>query len=169
MDGRLVGVGYGLGTRTMEGVPNVLRAMVYEVASRRSEHTEMLTAEIDDMTGEEIATAADRLRAVPGVRDVLLVPAYGKKGRPVTRLEVQAEPSAADPVIEAVFAQTSTLGVRRQTLRRVILSREHGLEKGQAVKHALRPGGTVTTKAEQDGLTGASLDARRRAAREAEQ
>ena len=167
--GRLAGVGNGLGTRTLEGVPNVLRAMVFEVAATAAERTEMLTFEVDDMTGEEIATATDRLRAVAGVRDLVLIPALGKKGRPVTRIELQADPAEADHIAEAVFAETTTLGVRRAEMRRDILPRTKGVEMGLAVKHAVRPGGVITTKVEQDALTEATLDARRRAAREAEQ
>ncbi|RAI04553.1 LarC family nickel insertion protein [Acuticoccus sediminis] len=167
--GRLAAMGTGLGTRELEGVPNVLRVTVFETDGPRSERTEMMTFEVDDMTGEEIATAADLLRKVQGVRDIVLVPAFGKKGRPVTRVELQADPAAGDRVRDAVFSQTSTLGVRRQEMRRDILPRAKGLEKGQSVKHAVRPGGVVTTKVEQDELTAETLQARRRAAHEAEQ
>ncbi len=167
--GRLTAVGHGLGTRPLPGVPNVLRATVFETAAARSERTEILSFEVDDMTGEEIATAADRLRTVHGVRDLVLIPAFGKKGRPVTRIEVQADPAFAAAVVEEVFAQTSTLGVRRQEMRRDILPRAKDLAQGHPVKSALRPGGVVTTKIEQDALTDETLDARRRTAREAEQ
>ncbi len=167
--GRLEAVGVGLGTRTLQGVPNVLRAMVFAAAPAGAERTEMLAFEIDDMTGEEIATATDRLRQEPGVRDVTLIAALGKKGRPVTRVEVQADPALGDRVADAVFAETSTLGVRRMEMRRDMLPRTKGLEKGLAVKHAVRPGGVITTKVEQDELSDATLDARRRASREAEQ
>lgn len=172
--GRLVSVGTGLGTRTLDGAANILRATLFEASAAGempdAERTALMTFEVDDMTGEELATAADALRAAGGVRDVVLMQALGKKGRPLIRFEVQAEPCAADRVAEAVFAQTSTLGVRRSEVRRDVLARRHATERGWRVKHAVRPDGVVTTKIEQDDVAGlATLAARREAAREAEQ
>jgi uncharacterized protein (TIGR00299 family) protein len=168
--GRLTAIGNGAGTRTLDGVPNVLRATVFETAGPRAEALTLLSFEVDDMTGEEIATAADRMRAVPGVRDILLMAAQGKKGRPVTRIELQADPAAAEAVAEAVFLETSTLGLRRAEVRRDVLERQvETTASGLKRKRAFRPGGIETVKAESDEVAGLdSLAARRRARREAE-
>jgi len=122
------------------------------------------------MTGEEIATAADRLRATAGVRDVLLLAAQGKKGRPVTRIEVQADSARADGVAEAVFLETSTLGLRRTEVRRDVLERrDETSASGLRRKRAFRPGGIETVKVESDELAGLDgLAARRRVCGEAE-
>ncbi len=48
------------------------------------------------MTGEEIAVAAERLRAQPGVLDVSIGTASGKKGRPLVDFRLLAPPHAAD-------------------------------------------------------------------------
>ena len=166
--GRLVGTGYGAGTRTLPGVPNLLRASLFETATAGDERLTLLACDVDDMTGEEIATAADRLRQVPGVRDVVLLAAQGKKGRPVTRFELQVAPNHADAVARAVFAETSTLGLRMSEVRRQVLAREADSAAGLRVKRAVRPGGR-TVKAEADDLAATQgLAARRAAARAAE-
>lgn len=168
--GRLRAIGTGAGTRTLEGLPNILRATLFESAAPRAEALTLLTFEVDDMTGEEIATAADRLRRTPGVRDVLLLGALGKKGRPVTRIEIQADPARADGVAEAVFLETSTLGLRRTEVRRDVLGRQaEASASGLRLKRAFRPGGVETVKVESDDLAGLdSLATRRRARGEAE-
>ena len=48
------------------------------------------------MTGEEIAVAADRLRAVEGVLDVGIGQVHGKKNRPMQSFRLLARPEQAD-------------------------------------------------------------------------
>lgn len=168
--GRLSAIGNGAGTRVLEGMPNILRATVFDTARIGVEMLTVISFEIDDMTGEEIAAAADHLRQTPGVRDVLLLAGQGKKGRPVTRVEIQAEPALADAVAEAVFLQTSTLGLRRVQVRRDVLERRAEIgPNGLRRKRAFRPGGIETVKAEHDDLAGDDgLASRRNAKRAAE-
>lgn len=169
LGGRLLSVGVGLGTRAFPGLANMLRAGVFESAAAASERIELIAFDVDDMTGEEIATAADALRAVDGVRDLVILSGLGKKGRPLTRMELQAEPGCADAVADAVFRQTSTLGLRRYEARRDVLPRQAGEAEGLRVKQAARPGGVVTSKVEQDALTEETLEARRRQAESTQQ
>ncbi|WGF90500.1 LarC family nickel insertion protein [Marinivivus vitaminiproducens] len=164
--GRLAATGYGAGTRELSGMANVLRALVFDEAGPADADTVTVIAfDIDDMTGEEIGTAAERLRATEGVLDLVVSPGQGKKHRPVHLVRLLVRPDAAEAVAERCFAETSTLGVRRREERRLVLPRESARP---GVKTARRPGGVVTAKAESDGIAGDSLDARRRAARAAE-
>ncbi len=127
----------------------------------------VLEFDIDDMTGEEIALAADRLRATPGVVDVSVGSRAGKKGRPIADFRVLARAGAAEAVAQSCFSETSTLGLRVRDERRRTLSRE---EVGCAVegvalsvKVATRPGGERTAKAAHDEVSGTpGLAARRR-------
>ncbi len=123
--GRLVGSGCGAGTRTLPGVPNVLRALVFAAADTVTDDA-VTTVEfdVDDMTGEELALAADRLRAVDGVVDVSLAARSGKKGRPLTEFRVLARPHAAEAAIAARFGETSTIGLRVRDERRRVLARD---------------------------------------------
>lgn len=133
-----------------------------------TERATLIACDVDDMTGEEIGWAAEALRAAPGVLDVLLIPAQGKKGRPMTRIEILACPEHARAVAEAAFARTSTLGLRLGEVSRLTLPRSETAVGGARVKHATRPGGD-TAKIESDDLASAgTLAERRRRARAAE-
>lgn len=163
--GRLVASGTGAGTRDLPGLPNVLRALVFELAPAEGDAlagdvVTVLECEIDDMTGEEIGTATALLRGQAGVLDVSLGPRFGKKGRPMMALRLLVRPDCTQAVARACFAQTSTLGLRIREESRLTLTRAAGAVDGVAVKRAARPGG-ATVKAESDALTGATLMARR--------
>jgi pyridinium-3,5-bisthiocarboxylic acid mononucleotide nickel chelatase len=170
--GRLQATGTGAGTRELPGQPNILRAVLF--ADARAEQTPdeedilVVCFEIDDMTAEEIGVAADRLRAAPGVRDLVLVPAIGKKGRPVHTFRLLVEPGQRAPVMESCFTETSTIGLRWQAARRAILPREVADAGSLRVKTVTRQAGP-SRKAESDDLAGImGLEARRTAKRAAE-
>jgi uncharacterized protein (TIGR00299 family) protein len=169
--GRLQGTGTGAGTREIPGQPNILRATLFEAAADDliEEDILVLSFEIDDMSAEEIGVAADRLRAEGGVRDLVLIPAIGKKGRPVHTFRLLVEPTARDAVAEACFTETATIGLRWQAARRAVLPRAR-LDAGAVrVKTVTRPAGT-SRKAESDDLAHiAGLQARRAAKRTAEE
>ncbi|WP_395714742.1 LarC family nickel insertion protein [Reyranella sp.] len=174
--GRLQGTGTGAGTRELPGQPNILRATLFAAAATVSseegpgeEDILVLSFEIDDMSAEEIAVAADRLRAAGGVRDLVLVPAIGKKGRPVHTFRLLVEPMARDAVAEACFSETATIGLRWQAARRAVLPRAGADAGAVRVKTVTRPQG-LSHKAESDDLAHiAGLDARRAAKRKAEE
>jgi uncharacterized protein (TIGR00299 family) protein len=168
--GRLQGTGTGAGTRELPGQPNVLRATLFTTAEDAPAAADILVLsfEIDDMTAEEIGIAADRLRALPGVSDLVLVPALGKKGRPVHTFRLLVQPPERENVTEACFAETSTIGLRWHEERRAVLPRRQ--QGGEVrVKVTTRPAGP-SPKAESDDLAGiAGLEARRAAKRAAEE
>lgn len=167
----LQATGIGAGTREVPGQPNILRALVFDVATTSSaiEHDQVAVIEfdLDDMSGEEIAVAVDHLRATEGVIDLSAGMRQGKKGRLVQDLRLLARPAAREAVIAACLAQTSTLGLRWRLESRAILPRvaDRIDIDGQALrrKHAQRPDGRVTVKVESDDVAGQpTLAARRR-------
>lgn len=169
--GRLQVTGTGAGTRELPGQPNILRAVLFDTTSAGAADEDIieLSFEIDDMTGEELGVAADMLRAAPGVRDLVLVPAIGKKGRPMHTFRLLVETGLEGPVAEACFTETSTIGLRRQTVRRTVLPRETSNVGSLRVKTVIRASGP-SRKAESDDIAGiAGLDARRAAKRAAEE
>jgi len=162
--GRLVGSGTGAGTRTLAGMPNILRALVFEEAmSFANDRVTVIAFEVDDMTGEEIGVAAERLRAEAGVVDVSLAERWGKKGRPMQSFQLVARPEAAEAVVHRCFEETSTIGLRVSSEARVVLPREAASVDGVGVKSVTRPASGLTRKAESDDLDGHSLAARRAA------
>jgi hypothetical protein len=172
--GRLLGAGSGAGTRTLPGLPNIVRALVHQRARAadadagiESDVVAVLEFDVDDMTGEEIAVAADHLRSEPGVIDVSVGTRQGKKGRPLAEFRVLARPEVAEGIARTCFTETSTLGLRRRDEHRCLLRRAEieteveGLVIG--VKVADRPGGKRTAKAAQDDVAATrGLGARRR-------
>ena len=150
----LVGVGTGFGSRTLPGLSNVLRVLAFAPVAPAAlqEAVAMLRFEIDDQTPEDLALALDRLRAQPGILDIVQWPVYGKKGRMLAAVQVLAEPDSRDAALDAVFEETTTLGVRWSHVSRSALVRDtahHGDGLGTVrVKRARRPDGAVTAKAE---------------------
>jgi len=149
--------------------------MVFElVDTQASDDTDAdfvtnLEFDVDDMTGEELALAGDRLRALGGVLDVSIGTRFGKKGRPLSDFRVLARPRDATSVMHACFTETSTLGVRVREERRQVLRRREVLADAISVKVAERPGGARTGKAAHDDVAAdAGLDARRQARATAE-
>ena len=157
--GRLLNVGSGAGTRALPGLPNILRALVLERGAASDTDADVVTVlefDVDDMTGEEVAVAADRLRKEPGVVDVSVGTRLGKKGRPLADFRLLVQPHAADAIAQACFTETSTLGLRWREERRRVLRRTEvtaTVDGAQAsVKVAERPGGERTAKAAQDNV-----------------
>jgi len=170
--GRLLSVGCGAGTRTVPGLPNIVRALVLERAeSSDADVVAVLEFDVDDMTGEEIAVAADRLRLEPGVIDVSVGTRYGKKGRPLAEFRLLAKPHTAEAVAQACFTETSTLGLRLREDRRRVLRRTEVTATvdgaKMSVKVAERPGGKRSAKAAQDDVAATRGLAERRRRRSA--
>jgi uncharacterized protein (DUF111 family) len=164
--GRLVAIGMGAGTRDLPDRPNILRITAFSAEMEgvcATDRVVQLACDIDDMTGEEIGAASTALRALPGVADLVLLSGQGKKGRPVTRLELLVDPEAEARIVAAIFDRTSTLGLRRTEVGRVILQRQAELAaNGVRIKRVTRPSGE-TSKAESDDLDAAPTLAARRA------
>lgn len=164
--GTLVALGLGAGTRVLPGMPNVTRALVFRRdaqahAAAGSDTVTTVGFDVDDMTGEEIALAAERLRAVAGVLDVSVGSRIGKKGRPLADFRVLAQPASVEQVAAACFAQTTTLGLRVGETQRRVLARTC-VGAGPGVKVAQRPDGARTAKAEHDDVRDAGTLAERR-------
>ena len=117
---RTEAVGYGMGTKDFEQA-NCVRAFLGEEDGVREAITK-LECNLDDMTGEEIGFAMDRLFEA-GARDVFTVPVGMKKNRPGVLLTVICLPQEADLLAALIMKHTSTLGIRRQDMDRYALER----------------------------------------------
>jgi uncharacterized protein (TIGR00299 family) protein len=166
--GCLLSAGMGAGTRDIPGMPNVLRAMIYAPGVHRESDDEvmMVTFDIDDMSGEEIGVAADRLRALAGVLDVSFGIRVGKKGRPLTDFRMLVVPIQLESVIVSCMRETSIIGLRWHRAQRRRLARESGvtLIDGNPLRHKAveRPSGGRTVKVESDDLARTEMLAARR-------
>jgi len=119
-------IGYGAGQKDFDHA-NLLRLLVGESAGASSaplrDTIVLLETNLDDLTGESIGYCVERLWEA-GALDVSLTPIQMKKGRPGVLLAVQSRPADADVLEAIIFRETTTLGVRRQSLQRHVLPRE---------------------------------------------
>lgn len=129
--------GYGAGTRVVPGRPNVLRAVLVEPAAAPSSAVAggpegpgfvLLETNVDDMSPELLAHAAAELREA-GAVDVWMSEALMKKGRLGVVLHVLAGAADRERLAAAVFAETSTFG-----LRVVPCERLYGEERRETVR-----------------------------------
>ncbi|SFM22242.1 LarC family nickel insertion protein [Methylobacterium pseudosasicola] len=148
--------GIGFGTKVLPGLSNCLRALVLDVVpASRPDRGELavIAFEIDDQSGEDLAMGLDRLRAEPGVRDVVQMPVLGKKGRMMAHIQALVQPESLEAAIAACFRETTTIGLRHHRVARATLDREAVTvaPEGQPVRVKVvdRPGGR-TAKAEAD-------------------
>jgi uncharacterized protein (TIGR00299 family) protein len=117
--------GYGAGSRDFPGLPNVLRLTIGEATAALNAPAETITvleASLDDLSPQVLAYAMERLLA-EGALDVFSAPVQMKKNRPGALLTVLAKPEDADRLAKLVFAETTTLGIRRREERRHTLAR----------------------------------------------
>ncbi len=119
--------GYGAGTRDFSEHPNLMRITIGEAepkcqANTPSERITVLEANLDDLSPQVLAYAMERLLA-EGALDAFSAPVQMKKSRPGALLTVLAKMEDANRLTTTIFAETTTLGVRRREERRQTLSR----------------------------------------------
>ena len=149
---RIDAVGYGAGDRTLPDRPNLLRILVGEPAvAVGTDEVLVLEATIDDMSPQLYEHVLERLLAA-GARDAFLVPVIMKRSRPATMLRVLAAPADRERLGGIVFAETSTIGLRYTSWRRMVLAREERTVEtaygAVRVKLARAPDGTLNVAPE---------------------
>jgi len=147
--------GYGAGTKNVMvdhkhhhhsyGLPNVLRVVLgreVKAATGNSNNrdnfldkifhtgdTIMLSTNIDDSTPEIMGYVIEKLNTSKGVLDAWLQNIYMKKNRPAFKLNIICTIKEENNIAEMIFKETSTLGIRRETVNRYCLDREKQLLK----------------------------------------
>ncbi|MFI5406434.1 MAG: LarC family nickel insertion protein, partial [Nitrososphaerales archaeon] len=120
-------IGYGAGFKKFEGIPNILRISIGKSnihGSIQSDTVTVLETNIDDMTGEMIGDLVEKLsKQDVGVKDVTLISGITKKNRPVHILKVICSEDIEKRIIELIFNETGTLGIRKAINERYKLER----------------------------------------------
>jgi uncharacterized protein (TIGR00299 family) protein len=117
-------VAHGAGDRDIPGQPNVLRLMIGEAMSPLDEDTSIvIETNIDDMNPQVYDHIIGKLMH-QGAQDVYLTPIIMKKGRPAVLLSVLTDRSRTDAVLDTIFRETTSIGVRIQEVGRKKLTRE---------------------------------------------
>lgn len=116
-------IGYGLGQHDLQSRPNVLRAVLMESSSAIPEgECLVLETNLDDVTPELIGVLTSRLMEA-GALDVFSVAAQMKKQRPGVLLTVLTQPDKRDALLDLIFRESTTFGVREYPVRRTMLAR----------------------------------------------
>ncbi len=141
---KIENAGYGAGSREFGDYPNVLRMTIGSAvtaaetgaadriaeaasadrtnAGTNDDRIAVLEANLDDLSPQVLAYAMEQLLA-EGALDVFSVPVQMKKNRPGALLTVLSKLEDADRLTKLMFAETTTLGVRRRDEQRRILTR----------------------------------------------
>ena len=119
-------IGYGAGSRELTDRPNVLRVTLGEPVGAEdapaAPEVVLVEANVDDMSPQLVGPLYDALFAA-GAVDVWSAPILMKKGRPAIQLSALTPPASLSAVELAFFTHSTTLGLRRRALERVVLAR----------------------------------------------
>jgi uncharacterized protein (TIGR00299 family) protein len=150
--------GVGAGSRDPEAVANVLRLLLGTPADTATT-AHLLEANVDDLD-PRLWPGVLQLLLDAGADDAWLTPILMKKGRPAHTLSVLAPPTALPAVRTVVFRETTTMGLRGQTVDKLALERSFTtVEVGGepiAVKHAWYAGELVTSTPEWEDVARAA-------------
>jgi uncharacterized protein (TIGR00299 family) protein len=122
--GRATAIGYGAGDSDLAG-PNVLQGVLSELDSHLiPDIIEVLETNADDVSGEVLGNLFEELLSM-GARDVAIIPATMKKGRPAHIIKVVAKPEDSAKLARKIIVETGSLGVRVMPARhRLIAARK---------------------------------------------
>jgi uncharacterized protein (TIGR00299 family) protein len=121
-------IGCGAGAAELAEQPNVLRLFVGESAAREAgagwdELIAVVETNVDDMNPQLYGYFVERALAA-GALDVFAAPVQMKKNRPGQLLTILCEPAAVNGIVDLLFRETTTIGVRSYEARRRVLERQ---------------------------------------------
>ncbi|MDE0444778.1 MAG: nickel pincer cofactor biosynthesis protein LarC [Gammaproteobacteria bacterium] len=153
-------IGYGIGQKDF-AVPNALRLTLGDIPETQSalavetETNIEVECNIDDMTPEAFGPLTERLFA-KGAKDVFLTPIVMKKSRPGTKLSLLVDEARLNAVLAELFAGSTTIGARMQTVTKRMLPREERTVTTSLgdirVKIVTLPSGSKRWKPEHDDI-----------------
>ena len=116
--------GYGAGTRQYQDFPNVLRVMLAETEAdgATDERLWMLETNIDDMSPQLLGHVMDRAFEL-GALDCYFTPVQMKKNRPGVLVSLLCGKDEKASLMNLLFTETTTLGVRSYEVTRRALRR----------------------------------------------
>jgi len=124
-------IGYGAGEKEFS-IPNLLRVSTGEKISEEkdlrddyiSDEAILIETNIDDMNPEFYDYIMDSLFS-RGALDVFLIPIQTKKNRPAHILNIMVYEQNLKEVLEILFTESTTLGVRVREVKRLRLSQQN--------------------------------------------
>jgi pyridinium-3,5-bisthiocarboxylic acid mononucleotide nickel chelatase len=126
---QLSSVGYGAGSADLAEQANVLRILIgesvaQEVSAASPESVvSVIETNLDDMSPQIYGYFVERALAA-GALDIFTTPVQMKKNRPGQLVTILCEVSSRGRLIDLIFHETTTIGVRTYEVRRQTLNRE---------------------------------------------
>ncbi len=120
-------VGHGSG-KMDQPIPNIVRAFLGDADSSPSdeinaETISVLETNIDDMNPEIFPYVIDGALSL-GALDAFIIPTVGKKGRPASLLTILCPAKCQDALLQYLFQETTTLGIRHRLTERMAIKRD---------------------------------------------
>lgn len=124
---RVERIGYGAGTKRFADFPNMLRLMLGETQvdvqhSPLSERVTVIEANVDDASPQVFGHLMERALAA-GALEIFYTPVMMKKSRPATLVTVLCRADKRDGLIDLIFRETTTIGLRFHEVERRVLER----------------------------------------------
>ena len=129
-------VGLGAGSRELP-MPNIARALMGQASGESADEVDVLSANIDDATGELLGYLLPLLLEA-GALDACYVPLMMKKGRPAWQIQVICPPVRTEKLAALILNESSSLGLRIRREQRRVLSRQS--------RRVTTPYGEITVK-----------------------
>jgi len=124
-------IGYGAGEKEFT-IPNILRVSIGEKKLKDeklkdgyvSDEAVLIESNIDDMNPEFYDYIMDQLFS-QGALDVFLTPIQMKKNRPANMLSIVIYEQNLKEILEVLFSESTTLGVRIREIKRLKLAQQN--------------------------------------------
>lgn len=120
---RIEKIGYGAGTKDLGKVPNILRLIVGTDDPPDYYDTEkvyVVESDIDDIDSETLGYTLEKLLG-SGAKDAYYIPEVRKKNRPGYMLRVITDHESLKNVLDIIFSETGTLGIRYYEVPRGVI------------------------------------------------
>lgn len=122
---RILKIGQAFGHHALRGRPNLLRSLLMETSADLSRDACLvLECNLDDLTPELTGNLQNRLFGA-GALDVFLTSVQMKKQRPGILVTVLCRPEQRDALLDTIFRESTTFGVREYSVQRTTLERRH--------------------------------------------
>jgi uncharacterized protein (TIGR00299 family) protein len=118
-------IGYGAGLKKFSNMPNTLRLIIGTsqiVYDATIDTIFMIETNIDDISGEIVGNMIEQLTE-SGAKDVTVIQGISKKNRPTHLIRVISDHTHVNNILEILFRESGTIGVRIQEIQRIVLPR----------------------------------------------
>jgi hypothetical protein len=119
-------IGFGAGSKDLGQIANVTRFVMgtsHSSSKYGNDTVIVVETNVDDITGENLGALMDRL-GMTETKDVTVIPGLSKKNRPNYTIRIITDYTQLDTILDILFMETGTLGVRIQETNRIVLSRD---------------------------------------------